>query len=124
MWRAAALYFLGVFALGFVLGALRVIWLAPEVGAYAAVWMELPLMLGFSWWLSGRLARGLTTAQRIGMGAVAFALLMMAEMALAVFAFNLTVTAWLAGLLTPEGKIGLAGQVAFGLFPWLQRTRG
>ena len=124
MLRAGALYFLGVFALGFVLGTIRVLWLAPAIGAFAAVSVELPLMLGFAWWLSSRLALSLGTWQRIGMGAFAFVLLMLAEAAVGLFALGLSPVAYLAGLLTPEGKVGLAGQLVFALLPWLQRPRG
>lgn len=124
MLRAGTLYFLGVFALGFVLGAIRVFWLAPAIGAFAAVSVEVPLMLGFAWWLSSRLAIPLGTWQRIGMGAFAFLLLMLAEAAVAILALGMTPVGYLAGLLTPEGKVGLAGQLVFALLPWLQRPRG
>ena len=122
--RAGVLYFLAVFALGFALGALRVLFIAPRVGELVAVCLELPVMLAFSWWICGRLARGLDGAgARIAMGALAFALLMAAEAALAIQGFGLTLAGWLAGLLTLPGKVGLAGQLAFALMPWLQRPR-
>ena len=55
--RAGAAYFAIVFAVGFVLGALRVTFLAPAVGPLPAVALELPVMLAASWWTCGWLMR-------------------------------------------------------------------
>jgi len=46
--RPALAYFLPVFALGFVLGTVRTLWLAPMLGELAAVAAELPVMLAAS----------------------------------------------------------------------------
>ena len=47
---AAALRYFGIiFALGFVLGTIRTLWLAPIVGTVGAVLIELPIMLIASW---------------------------------------------------------------------------
>lgn len=111
------------FAGGFVLGALRVTWLAPQVGDLAAVAMELPLMLALSWWVAGRVLGHWALpagAARLTMGAMAFAALMAFEAATAM-AFGGTPGAFLAGLATPHGALGLAGQVGFALIPWLRR---
>ena len=37
-----------IFALGFVLGTVRTLWLAPEIGETRAVLLELPVMLAAS----------------------------------------------------------------------------
>ncbi len=49
MIRAALRYWLGIFALGFVLGTARTLWLEPMLGAVPAVTLELPVMLAASW---------------------------------------------------------------------------
>ncbi len=49
--KAAFLYFLPVFAAGFVLGTIRVLWLAPQTGHLVATLIELPVMLAISCWL-------------------------------------------------------------------------
>jgi hypothetical protein len=41
-------YFTGVFAVGFLLGTIRKLWLAPAIGDLAAVGVELPVMIGAS----------------------------------------------------------------------------
>lgn len=43
--KVSALYFGGVFAVGFVLGAIRTLWVAPELGARVAELIEAPIML-------------------------------------------------------------------------------
>jgi hypothetical protein len=58
------------------------------------------------------------------MGATAFALLMLAETLLAYIAFGRPVAAQIADLGTPQGTLGLAGQVVFGLLPVIQRAHG
>jgi hypothetical protein len=42
-------YFAGVFAVGFLLGTVCTLWLAPAVGEVAAVAIELPVIIGASW---------------------------------------------------------------------------
>jgi hypothetical protein len=118
--RAGTVYFAIVFALGFVLGTLRVLWIAPALGEVGAVIAELPVMLAASWIAAGRLVRRYAvarTAARAGMGARAFALLMIAEAALGVLAFGESLTGWAASLFAMPGVIGLAGQLAFAAMP-------
>jgi hypothetical protein len=111
-------YFAGVFAVGFVLGTIRTLWLAPAVGEVAAVAIELPIMLGFSgWWCRRLLAgRALSTGQRAMMGGSAFLCLMAAELALAL-AVGGTLANYMAGLMAPAGLLGLAGQLLFAVLP-------
>lgn len=43
--KVSTLYFASVFAVGFVLGAIRTMWLVPEVGTRVAELIEAPIML-------------------------------------------------------------------------------
>lgn len=116
---AGATYFAGVFALGFALGVPRTLWLAPALGPTAAVLIELPVILGFSWWWCRRLLarRRLDTAGRALMGASAFALLILAELALSMLLAGRTVGEHFALYVQPQHLLGLAGQVAFAALP-------
>jgi hypothetical protein len=117
-------YFALVFAAGFLLGALRVLVLAPRLGEGAAVLVELPAMLAFSWIACARVVRWRDVArdagQRLGMGGIAFALLMAGEAALAVLGFGRTLPEHVAGYLAPERATGLGAQIAFALIPLVQ----
>ncbi|MFN3371416.1 MAG: hypothetical protein ACK4Z0_07820 [Sphingomonadaceae bacterium] len=122
--RAGLLYFLLVFGLGFLLGSLRVLLLAPWVGETLAVILELPIMLAAAWFICRALVRRLgvpaTAAARLGMGALAFLLLIAAEIALGLALFARAPAEVAAGFRTRAGLLGLAGQILFAIFPWLQ----
>lgn len=120
---AGFVYFAVIFALGFVLGTVRTIFLEPAVGDLRAVLLELPVMLAASWLACGYIIRRLTPApgrsQRVIMGAAAFSFLMSAEIALALWLFDSTPAQVLAGWAAPAGMAGLGGQIAFAVFPVL-----
>jgi ABC-type uncharacterized transport system permease subunit len=122
--KSAFLYFLPVLAAGFVLGTIRVLWLAPKTGLFAATVIELPVMLAISWLVAGqvinRLHIGPELQSRLAMGIIAFLLLMAAEHALGL-AFGKSSAQQLADIQTPAGLAGLAGQIGFGLLPLLVR---
>lgn len=124
--KAAAAYWGMVFALGFALGTVRVLWLAPAVGVLPATVIELPVMLAASWLAAGWLVRHFGIAgqgEALAAGGLAFALLMAAECGLAVGMMGQTPAQWLAGLREPHALLGLAGQVLFALMPWWRAKR-
>jgi hypothetical protein len=126
MITAGAAYWGIVFALGFVLGTIRVLWVAPAIGLLGATALELPVMLAASWLAAGWLLRRWRLAaggEALAAGGLAFALLMAAECLLAVGMMGQTPAQWLAGLRQPHALMGLAGQVLFALMPWW-RARG
>ena len=125
--RAAVAYWAMVFALGFVLGTVRVLGLAPLVGLVPATLIELPVMLGASWLASGWLVRRFAitdSGAALAMGGLAFALLMGAECALAVMLSGETPAQWLAGLRQSHAALGLAGQIVFAVMPWWRVRTG
>jgi hypothetical protein len=121
---AACAYFAIVFVAGFALGTIRVFVLAPILGELGAVLLELPIMLAISWFACRAVIRRFAVPagwdHRASMGAMAFVLLMLAELGLSLFAFGRPAGAFLVSLTSPSGAIGLSGQIAFGLFPLLQ----
>ena len=122
--RAGALYFALVFAIGFLLGTIRVIVVGPSVGELNAVLLELPVILAASWFICRRLTTSLQVppdlTSRVGMGASAFVLLLAAEVVLSVFLFGNSLDRHFENFRTFHGAIGLAGQFAFALFPIIQ----
>jgi len=125
--RAGTAYFFVVFIVAFAVGAFRVTVVAPRLGAVMAVSLEAPLILAVSWvasrWACARFAVSTSMVPRLAMGAVAFALLMAAELALAVMAFGRPVDVYLASFTTPEGLIGITSQLIFAFIPAIQALR-
>ncbi len=120
---AALAYVLPVFAVAFVLGALRVTLVAPQTGPLAAVALELPLVLALSWAVAGRVLRRWPQTPRLGMGLASFLILMLLELATAL-AFGQAPRQFLAAMATPPGALGLAGQIGFGLIPLVRQPSG
>jgi len=122
--KAGLVYFTLVFAAGFALGTVRVLFLVPAVGETVAVLTELPVMLTISWiacrFSVRRFAVGPAAGERLAMGGLAFALLMIAEIGVAWLLGRRSVSAYLAHYATFSGAVGLAGQLAFAAFPLLQ----
>lgn len=120
---AGLAYFSIVFLVGFGLGTIRTLLVAPRLGQTSAVLLETPLMLMASWAACRQCVRWFEVppglAVRAGMGAVAFALLMAAELALSMLLFRRDLAAFIAAYAAAPGPIGLAAQVMFGLMPLL-----
>ncbi len=124
--KAGALYAIVVLSIGFILGTIRVLLLAPRLGETTAVIIEAPIMLAVSWfvcrWCVDRLDVRRTVAARSLMGLVAFTVLMSGEVGLdAVFGRSLADQ--LAAYKSPSGAIGLTAQVIFAMFPVIQGWR-
>lgn len=126
--KAGCAYFLVVFAIGFVLGTIRVLLVIPQLGDTSAVLLELPVMLALSWiacgWLVRRFAVPPEAGARLAMGALAFALLMVGELLVSEFGFGRTPVEHLESYRTAGAQLGLVGQLVFALFPYLQSRRG
>jgi hypothetical protein len=122
---AAAAYFGIVFAVGFVLGTLRVTVLVPKLGELVAVACELPLMLAASWWAAGYVLRRWPLPARPGprltMGLLALALLLTAELALDMVLGGKSSAEHFARYANLPEQLGLAAQLLFALMPWLRR---
>jgi hypothetical protein len=122
--KAGSIYFLVVFAAGFVMGTVRVVAMAPTLGHTGAVILELPVMLTIAWFASrhaiARFGVPAALSARLTMGTLAFVLVMLAEVAVSVFAFQNTLVEHIAAYRTTPALLGLAGQIVFALFPAMQ----
>jgi hypothetical protein len=117
-------YFVVVYSLGFLLGMIRVLILAPRTGEMGSVLLETPIILGASWivarWCANMFAVPATVVPRLAMGGVAFALLIAGEIAVSTFVFGRGWQNTAALYQTPPAIVGLAAQVVFGLLPLTQ----
>jgi hypothetical protein len=125
---AGFVYFSAVFAVGFVLGTLRYLVFAPVLGETAAVAFEIPLLLTVSWFVSEAITDlfviDKSVAQRMAMGGIAFALLMIAEGSLSMLVFGRTAAQHLASYSRPASALGLCAQMAFAIIPLVQLRLG
>lgn len=91
--KAGLLYFVVVFGAGFVLGTIRTLWVVPSVGTRTAELMEMPFMLVVVILAAKFVIKhyNVTPAPilRLGIGLVAFVMLLATEF---------TVVLWLRGL--------------------------
>lgn len=129
-WAAAAfaglLYFALAFGAGFVLGACRVLFVAPVIGERAAELLELPIMLvvvvAAARWLSRRLAVPAASRYRLAMGGIALALMLVAEFGLVLRLRGMSVADYLANRDSVSGGAYYAMLVVFAALPlWLAR---
>jgi hypothetical protein len=127
---AGVVYFALVFALGFLLGTVRTLFVrdAPDAGRLLGVLIELPIMLIASWFLSRyvirRLAVASTVAARAVMGGLAFGLLLLAELLVGTLLFDRTPGEHFALYRDASYALGLAAQIAFALMPLAQMRQG
>ncbi len=118
---AGFFYFLILGVAGVSFGILREMFVTPMLGRSFAILLELPFMLLIAW-VGCRMVVRLTKVPeenlpRIAMGVVAFGLLMAMEQSLQ-FAFNTLLQGGRdAAPMAVGDYIGLAGQIATGLFP-------
>ena len=84
--KAGVFYFLLVFGVGLILGPIRILWVAPRLGASVAELLEAPIMLVVSVvsarWIIRWLALPPAPRIRLGMGSIALGLMMLAEFTL------------------------------------------
>jgi hypothetical protein len=118
--RAALAYFAIVFAAGAVLGTVRELLVLPRFGPLGAVALEAPGML-LAVWLAARWAvrrfAVVRTGDRLRMGGLAFAVLMLAEFAGSLALRGMSPGQWLAHFAEPAGFLSLSLFVAFAAMP-------
>jgi hypothetical protein len=118
--EAGALYAVIVFLIGFILGSIRVLLLAPRLGETIAVIIEAPVILAASWfvcrWCVKRLNVTGTVPDRSLTGLVAFLVLMSVEFGLGIV-LGRSLVDQVAAYGSPAGAIGLGAQMIFAMFP-------
>jgi hypothetical protein len=126
--KAGLAYFALVFGAGFVLGALRVTLLVPRLGVRTAELLEMPLMLVVvvlaARFVVRRFRLAPRTRSRLYAGLVALALLVTAELLLAVALQGASLQSYLAGRDPVSGSVFLAMLVVFALMPRLLDRHG
>jgi membrane associated rhomboid family serine protease len=123
--RAGTVYFLLLYAIGFLLGATRELLLAPRFGVVVASALEaLPMLAAifhFAPLLARRFGVAPKSAGRMLMGFFGLVLLIGAEIAMTRAMRGLSPEQWLAHFASVEGVIYAALLAAFAAMPWVRR---
>lgn len=124
---AATVYFLALFALGFLLGTIHVLFVAPQIGELGATLLEVPVMLGAAFflcrWAVGCWRVSPDLAVRGAMVLWFLGLLVLFETLLGIALFGRTLGEIRAGLATLAGLVGLTAQAIAALLPLLVGRR-
>lgn len=116
-----------MFGAGFVLGALRVTLVVPRIGVRAAELLETPLMVVVVVFAARTVVRRfalVSAAVRLGAGLVALAMMIAAELLLAVALEGRSITQYIASRDPVSGSVYLAMLMVFALMPWLLAQSG
>jgi hypothetical protein len=125
--RAAMLYFALVFGVGFVLGFVRVLWVAPRLGERVAELAEAPIMVLVTVLAARavvrRLAAPSTAGQRLAIGLVALGALLVAECAGVLWLRGLTLQEYVTARDPLATTVYAVSLLLFGLMPLLAAPR-
>lgn len=123
---SAALYFLFVFGVGFVLGPIRVFWLEPVIGPVAAALCEAPLLLAAMMFAAlrvpAKIGMPINTWSLIKMGLMALGILILADVTVGTAIRGISWGEQFAYLATPAGLMYLGLLAAFAAMPALLNT--
>jgi hypothetical protein len=125
--KAGSLYFALVFAAGFVLGTVRVLWLVPRFGERSVELMETPIMLVViifaAGWVVRRLAVPPLPPRRFAMGVIALALLLGAEFTFVLSLRGMSIAEYVATRDPVSGTVYLAMLGVFAVMPLIVARR-
>jgi hypothetical protein len=121
--KAGVFYFALVFAAGFLLGAVRTVWVVPRVGARNAELMEMPIMLAVSFfaarWTVLCLALSPSSSARLAMGGIALVFMLVAEFGFVLWLRGFTIRQYLATRDPVSGTAYYLSLVIFAIMPVL-----
>ena len=117
----ALVCFILVFGVGFVLGTIRVLWLAPSLGERAAELAEMPLMLGAIVGAAFFVVRRFPSSDRSGhlvSGLLALGLMIVVESGFVLSLRDLRLREYLAERDQISGTVYVGSLIVFALMPW------
>lgn len=120
-------YFLLVFVIGFIFGAIRSIEISPRWGEVVGVVIETPLLLGVCWFVAKMIIKYMEPERSFRsmaiLGGSAFVFLMVTEFVFSILVFRQTPTTFIKDFGETAGLIGLAAQILFALIPFFYIKR-
>jgi len=121
--KYSALYFAIVFTIGFVLGTIRVLYVAPQLGDDQAELLEFPLMVLASFvvarYIVGLAGDGLKPAQLLWVGVMALGCLLMVECSLVLALREMSIVTYVTSRYSLAGAAYLVSLLLFAVFPFV-----
>ena len=125
--KAGVIYFALVFGVGFVLGAIRILWVVPRFGARTAELMETPIMfvvtIVAARWVVRRLAVPPKPSNRLGMGCIGLGLMLVAEFTLVLWLRGVSINEYLASRDPVSGTVYYVMLGVFCIMPLLMARK-
>jgi hypothetical protein len=119
--KAGSLYFTLVFAVGFVLGTIRTLWVVPILGARTAELIEEPIMFGLSIlaarWVVRRLRFPPDWLPRLAFGFVALGLMLLVEFTFVLWIRGITIREYFVTRDPISGGVYFLTLAAFAVMP-------
>jgi hypothetical protein len=120
--KAGSLYFTLVFAVGFVLGTIRTLWVVPILGARTAELIEEPIMFGVSIlaarWVVRKLRFPIDRGRRLALGCVALGFMLLVEFTFVLRIRGLTLREYFSDRDPISGAAYFLTLAAFGVMPF------
>lgn len=121
--KAAVVYFVLVFGVGFFLGPIRILWVAPRVGQRTAELIEEPIMFVMivlaARWTVRRFRPPSTASALLGVGFIALALVVAAELGVVIGLQGFTIDRYIASRDPVAGTAYLVMLAVFAIMPAL-----
>ncbi|WP_018294378.1 hypothetical protein [Mariprofundus ferrooxydans] len=121
-----AVYFSLVFAVGFILGVIRITWIVPQFGERVAEFMEAPLMLATTYVAARfvtRRFRALRIMDYFYSGVMALLLLLSVEFSVVLGLRGLSIREYLEARDPVAGALYVMMLIIFAVMPWLVGRR-
>ena len=119
--KAGVLYFVLVFAAGFVLGTIRTLWVVPRLGVRTAELIEAPIMFGVSVlaarWVVRHVSIPAPWPRRLALGCIALGLMLLVEFTFVLWIRGLTIRGYLETRDPVSGAVYLVTLGAFAVIP-------
>jgi len=127
MLRLSALYFAVVFAVGFLLGTVRTLWVVPQLGTRVAELIEAPIMLVVVILVARavvlRHAEGLRRGRWLAVGFIALALLLTVEFTVILWLRDLSLSEYFATRDPVSSTVYFISLCLFAVMPLLIASR-
>ena len=126
--KGGVLYFVLVFAAGFVLGTIRTLWVVPRLGVRTAELMEAPIMFGISIiavrWVVRHVGISPVWSRRLAVGSIALGLMLLIEFTFVLWIRGLTIREYFETRDPVSGTVYFLTLGAFAIIPiFVGRTR-